>query len=191
MTDTHYQQDRKLLFVNQPVQGQLLRRSFASWIVYHVLLWHSLFLFQWMQNGLGGAAVTFSEAYKNFSLNNYPIAIVALISLPMFLKTTMKLSHSIVGPLVPIVSILRKIRQGESVQPVQLRKSDLTSSLQQELNEFVTWYNFNHSPNRVAQEQSSKRSPSEADLLKQVADLKKTTQGIRALSDEDFTRRPN
>ena len=40
---------RKKKFVSGPIQGRLLLRMGVYWVLYHVILWHALFIFRYVE----------------------------------------------------------------------------------------------------------------------------------------------
>ena len=133
---------RKKLFVSGRIQGQLVFRLGTYWVLYHFVLWHALFAFQYIQTRLSGTlgAVSFQEMYGTFVLQYYPIIVCAVGMFPVFLIDLLRLSHRIAGPLVRFSHSIRGMIAGEEVRRVRLRKGDLLNEFETLFNEYVDVY---------------------------------------------------
>lgn len=120
-------------------------RAVAYWLVYHVVLWHTLFIFEYFHYRVeligGGTPMSLSELYSQFTSKYYPIIVSALGVLPILAIDMMKYTHRIAGPLVNFANVLQRLRQGEHVDHVTLRQGDLLLELQEEFNAFLKFYN--------------------------------------------------
>lgn len=136
---------RKRIFVNCRIQGSVLLRLIGYWAVYHFVLWHSLFLFEFMRYRVemlnGGPLMTFSELYAAFFWKYYPMLLAAVTILPLFLYDSIRTTHRIAGPLLRFKNTLKRLRNGEHIESIQLRKGDLLIDFQNEFNEFLKFYN--------------------------------------------------
>ena len=132
---------RKKLFVSMPIQGRILAQLVAYWAVYHVVLWHGLFLYRYFQFKAdlltNEFQVPFHEFYSQFVLQHYPVAICAVLLFPIVFWDTLKISHRVAGPLVRFRNEFRRLARGERVQPVELRNGDLLTEFSIAFNEFV------------------------------------------------------
>lgn len=136
---------RKSTFVNKRIQGRILGRIAAYWLLYHFVLWNCLFLFHYAQYRLaiahGAPSLSFRQLYGQFCAEFYPLIVCATVILPAFLWDFVKLTHRIAGPLVGFQNALRELRAGRRVAHVEMRQRDLLNEFQAELNEFLTYYN--------------------------------------------------
>lgn len=132
---------RRQVFVNRPVQGRLLLRFLGLWGLYHLVLWHVMFLFRFFQYFRdilnGGAPQSFGGLYMEFAREHYLILVCAVMVLPILLWEVLKLSHRFVGPLVQFKRCLSHLARGERVTEVHIRKGDFLVDLQNSFNEFL------------------------------------------------------
>ena len=132
---------RQRLFVNPSLQGRVISHVAWYWCVYHIALWHAMFLYYYLQYRrellAGGPVQTFSELYCSFAAGHIAVIICAAVVLPVVLWDVLKLTHRIAGPLVRFTSVLRQLSKGESVGRFHLRRGDLLVGLQDALNDFL------------------------------------------------------
>lgn len=139
---------RKKFFINPRVQGLVLRRCAVFWFVYHFLMLHTLFAVEFMKYQLsimnGGNVVSFLNLYSDFLSKYAPLVITSLAMLPVVAIDVLKMSHRIVGPLIPFQRAMQRLKNGEQVDEVQIRNDDLLVEFQQDFNEFLAWYRQQH-----------------------------------------------
>ena len=130
---------RKQLFVSGRIQGRLTTWLVSFWIIHQLVLWHTLFAYQYVQQRLSGAGDTHSLAdlYGEFLGQYYTLMICSLALLPVFCLDLIRLTHRVAGPLVRIQRALREMARGEPVRPIHLRKGDLLDDLVEALNECI------------------------------------------------------
>jgi hypothetical protein len=117
--------------VESKVQRALLRRLLWQWCVFTGLLFTLVIALHYlMQNSAGPQATVFGEIWQRYSL----LIIVTLGLVPYFLYDMIRLTHRVAGPMVRFGNVLRRAAQGESVEPVQFRKSDYWQELAHDLN---------------------------------------------------------
>lgn len=138
-------QSRKKTFVNARIQGRILGRIAAYWILYHFVLWNGLFVFRYAQYRSaitsGAESVPFRELYRQFCVDFYPLAVCAAVILPAFMIDFVSMTHRIAGPLIRFRNALRDLRAGKRIERVEMRKRDMLNEFQSEFNEFLTYYN--------------------------------------------------
>lgn len=136
---------RKSIFVSGRIQGSVLLRFAGYWVLYHFVLWHSLFLFDFIHERAemlnGGVMQPFGALYWSFTLKYYPMLLAAFAVLPLLLYDSIRTTHRIAGPLVRFRNTLRKLEAGERVEEVRLRDGDLLVEFQNEFNQFLKFYN--------------------------------------------------
>jgi hypothetical protein len=132
---------RKKLFVNKFFQGKTIRRVAFYWCTYHLVLWHVMFLYRYMQYRgellAGARAQTFAALYGQFTLEHYAVIVCALAILPLVVWDVLTYTHRVVGPLARFRHCLKLLSHGEVVTQVTIRKGDFLVDLQQSLNEFL------------------------------------------------------
>jgi hypothetical protein len=135
---------RTQILVNRRVQGRVILRVLYLWAMYHLVLWHVMLFFRFIQycaERLGGGATrTFGDLFAEFVHNHYSMLICGVIVLPYLIWDVLKLTHRFVGPLVQFQKCLAGLARGEKVADVRIRKGDLLGELENSFNEFL------HSP---------------------------------------------
>lgn len=137
--------ERKRVFINSMIQGRIMTRVAAYWVIYHLVMWHTLFLFHYFAYRVevvnGAPSVPFAELYGTFCLKYYPIVFSAMACAPLLLGDVLKMTHRIAGPLYRFEKALQAIQAGEEVKAVKLRDHDLLIQFQAEFNRFLDHYN--------------------------------------------------
>ena len=179
---------RKKLFVSGRIQGRLLFRIGLYWVLYHVVLWHALFVYRYLQDRMNGAilneSIPFGELYTQFVADYYPVVLCAVITLPIVVIDMLKMTHRIAGPLVAFQNALRELVAGKAVEQVQLRKGDLLTEFQDEFNAYLdTLAKRRRHESPPGGESEEPSDGAEAQIASQVADLRETIQ--QAISSVD------
>lgn len=172
---------RKQLFVNSRIQGCVLRRFCGYWLVYHFVLWHTLFIFDFLRSGVatldGGEQQPFGEFYAAFFWKYFPLLIAAAAILPLLLHDSLKTTNRIAGPLVRFTNALRSLREKQFVREVRLRDGDLLVEFQNEFNEFLNFYNHDTENSRtILTSVGAQEEPEEELLLRQVREIRAETR---------------
>ena len=164
---------RKKVYVNPMIQGRLLGRMAVYWGLYHVVLWHAMFLYRFLQHRdavlEGAPAVPFWTLYTSFVSHNYPVVVCALAVFPVVLWDMLSQTHRIAGPLVRFQNAMRQMLAGHRVDRIQLRKDDLLMDFQDTFNEFLDWYNSRQPAPRVPA--AAKVPDDHGHLLEELHDL--------------------
>jgi hypothetical protein len=136
---------RKRLFVDSAFQGRLLVRLVCYWAIYHVALWHLLFLFHMMSAAMSHdpivPAKSIGTLYREFAVHHTGIIVCFLVMLPILGRDLLKFSHRLAGPLVRFRNTMQQMADGKPVEPVTLRKHDLPSHFLSVFNKMVTVWN--------------------------------------------------
>lgn len=172
---------RNKVFISNRVQGRLLMRAVAYWLVYHLVLWHTLFIFEYFHYRVeligGGTPMSLSELYGQFTSKYYPIIVSALGVLPILAIDMLKYTHRIAGPLVNFANVLKRLRNGETVNHVTLRQGDLLLELQEEFNAFLKFYNEQHGTadlSAIDSDETTDEESPEEQILQDINALQKS-----------------
>ena len=135
---------RRKLFVDSAFQGRLLLRLVFYWAIYHVALWHLLFLFTMisaaMNHDPSAPAKSLGTLYRDFAVDHSSIIVCFLVMLPILGRDLLKFSHRLAGPLIRFRNTMQQMADGKPVAPVTLRKYDLPSHFLSVFNNMVkTW----------------------------------------------------
>lgn len=159
-------QPRKSLFVDSQIQGVLLRRFCLIWFGYHLALWHFMFMVWFFQQPPGGS---FFGAYRQFTVAEPMLLIVAVAVFPPVLWGWLVLSHRIVGPLVQLRNRLRDMTEGKPAKRLELRPGDLMAELQTAFDNYVAYLeardSHNETQNNGGADDDAARLLSDADEL--------------------------
>lgn len=133
---------RNRLFVNREIQGRLLARTALYWVLYHGVLWMSMFIYRYAEHygavKAGAAPRTFADLYGQFVNEHFSMWICAIAILPIVLWDLLKFSHRVVGPLVRFQRTIESLTAGKKVEEVRLRNGDLLFDLQTTFNQYLT-----------------------------------------------------
>jgi len=131
-------------FVNARVQGRVVSRVAAYWILYHIVLWHGLFVFRYAQVRMSGdesqVLQSVGSMYWQFCIDHVPLLMAALLIMPLFMLDFIRLTHRIVGPLIRTGEALHQLMRGEHVPSVEFRKGDLLTEFETTFNDFLAFY---------------------------------------------------
>ena len=110
---------RRKYFVDRGVQGALIKRLVLQWLMFFAISFTVLPIWQLMLSGefLG----SFSETMLNMWVQSAPVFVILLALLPLFVWDTITLSNRFAGPMYRFHGTLRRLAQGEDVQPLKFR----------------------------------------------------------------------
>lgn len=135
---------RKKRYVNAYVQGRILGRIAGYWILYHIVLWHGLFVYRYAQVRMSAADGETSggvqSVYWQFCIDYSPLLVCSLLIMPLFMLDFLRLTHRFVGPLVRVRDSLIKLMDNERVATVEFRKGDLLPEIQTTFCDFLAFY---------------------------------------------------
>ncbi len=143
----------------------MLRQMTFYWFVYHLVLWHVMFCYRYLQYRgellAGGLPLSFTELYSSFVSQHYSMLVCAVAVLPIVLWDMLKTTHRIAGPLVRFRNVIGQITRGEAVKKVGLRKGDM-------LGDFLV--SFNSLIEYLSQESKTEAMPANSTVEPQVAE---------------------
>jgi len=191
MSEPLKQKKRKKLYINPEIQGRILWRCAFFWISYHFLMLHTLLAFEFFAYQIqimnGGVVVPFTELYSIFLGKYYPIILTAAAILPIFAFDVLKMSHRVVGPLVPFQLAMKQLKNGEHVDSVKIRDTDLLVEFQQDFNEFLAWYNVkNLAQSKSDGTSSTADAHSEEELLTEIETLHREATDQAETTERSF-----
>jgi hypothetical protein len=121
---------RKQHYIDTHVQGALLRRICAHWLVFFFV---SAFAIILLQTLLGDPSKTLMERL-GFETGEFMfMGIVMLAVFPAFLLDTIRFSNRFVGPIARVRRYLRQLRDGETSH-CSFRDDDFWSEMATEFN---------------------------------------------------------
>ena len=124
---------RRQLFVDPRVQGALLARTVAYWGFCLIAL--TLMLLCWRIFTVPGRTFAF---HVNWLWFHYAPAVVAsLLLLPIIVIDSMRLSNRFAGPMVRLRRAMRRLAEGETVQPINFRDDDFWSEFAEDFNRML------------------------------------------------------
>jgi methyl-accepting chemotaxis protein len=181
---------RKKLFVNSFAQGRTVAHVAFYWGVYHLILWHVMFLYRYFQYRgelvAGAAPRTFNELYSEFTLTHFSIIVCGLAILPLVIWDVIKFTHRIVGPLVRLQNCLGQLARGEKVVELRFRKGDLLVDLQNAFNAFLESPYCRGTGDREQNFAGESMVRAEAASDGELIQIENEVQEIRASLQEEF-----
>ena len=169
---------RRKVYVNPMIQGRLLVRMAVYWGLYHVVLWHAMFLYRFLQYRdavlEGAPVVPFWDLYTSFVSHNYPVIVCALAVFPVVLWDMLSQTHRVAGPLVRFQNAMRQLLAGVRVDRIQLRKDDLLMDFQDTFNEFLEWHNSRQPASRTGA--AAKVPDDHGHVLEEVHELQQSVE---------------
>ncbi len=165
---------RKSLLLGGKVQRKVISRLTIYWFLYHFVMWHFLLAYRYVEMFLaqGRPEASFRELYADFTLQNYPILISALVMLPLFLLDVLRVTHRIAGPLVRFQQKLKQMTAGEAVPKMRLRKGDYLQDLETAFNEYIDHYE----QRRLTDSCEFRMTQNDAKLIEKVTELRKAVE---------------
>lgn len=136
---SHHAKARKKLYVSGAIQGRILLRITAYWILYHFVLWHTLFLASGLTQD--GSYTSLSDAYARFFWKNLVLLMCAAAVFPIIFRDMLKITHRVAGPFVRFERALNTMARGEHVEPITLRKHDMVHEFLDVFNKFIEYHN--------------------------------------------------
>jgi hypothetical protein len=166
--------NRNRFWVNSHIQGRILARIAAYWVVYHAILWHAMFVVRYVAYRAAlitgdGEYQSIGQIYSKFTSDFSTLLICAVLLAPAFMYDMIRNTHRICGPLVRFQNSLKKMIAGEKVAPFKLRDHDLLVQFQDVFNEFLEYYNAKVANLPAGEVKLSSR---DAAILEQIAQLR-------------------
>ena len=121
---------RKLNFIDNHVQGSLLRRIFFHWICFFGVLALTIVLLQTL---LGDPALTLSDRLQAQIGEFTFLGVVMLCLLPAFMLDTIRFSNRFVGPIARVRRLMRQLALG-NIERCKFRGNDFWSDMAEEFN---------------------------------------------------------
>lgn len=132
---------RRKLFVNKTIQGRALVHLAVYWGIYHVVLWHAMFVYRYFEyyRGVlnGDQMETFGALYGDFIARHTPMMLCAVALFPIIFYDMLKFTHRVAGPLVRFNNALKALAEGRKVARIKTRDGDLLNEFQDTFNEFL------------------------------------------------------
>ncbi|MFK7767143.1 MAG: hypothetical protein AB8B55_07965 [Mariniblastus sp.] len=123
---------RKKNYVDSHVQGALLRRICAHWLVFFFVAAFAIILLQTL---LGDPSKTLVERLRMETGEFAFIAIVMVSLFPAFMLDTIRFSNRFVGPIGRVRRHLRQLKDGDTTSRCSFRDDDFWAQLAEEFNE--------------------------------------------------------
>lgn len=122
--------ERKKTFVDNQVQGALVRRVILHWVGFFATASIVSFVLQVLSNPLVPLTVHCEELWWTQG----PFLVVMIFLLPMFVLDTIKLSHRFAGPIYRLRQTIRSIADGSPPPRLKFRDFDFWQGLAEDFN---------------------------------------------------------
>jgi hypothetical protein len=175
---------RKKIYLGGMLQGSLVKRLAIGWAVYHVLLFHGLFLVSYLEGTRAPAdseaQQSFLERYESFAWQDRLLIFGALAVGPVLLWDVVRCTHRVAGPLVRLENMLLRMAKGETIREIKFRKGDWLTSLERALNVYLASRTAAASTEKI---EAAPLSQSESAPTPTVSDPRVLAQGDHDLND--------
>ncbi|MDZ4657963.1 MAG: hypothetical protein SH868_10345 [Bythopirellula sp.] len=125
--------ERKKTYVDQQVQGALVRRLILHWLGFFVTASIVTFVLQVLSNPL----IPLSAHVEELWWTQGPFLVVMVFLLPMFVVDTVKFSHRFAGPIYRLRQTIRKIADGGAPPKLKFRDFDFWQGLAEDFNKMI------------------------------------------------------
>ena len=146
-------------YIDKPIQGTLLRRLIAHWVIFVIAFCAVSATLQILLDPLQPIGEKLAECRNNFAT----FVVVSLVLVPIFVYDSIKLSHRFVGPMVRFRSAVRELADGENPRPVTLRAGDFWQEFATDFNRMMTRFSVESSddpsPNKKRESSVSEEVP--------------------------------
>lgn len=160
MIKANRKETRSKLIIDLRTQGQIIRMAAMHWIIFCVTSVALAVFVHYCSNPFAGVYANFINGLKSFA----PVVFVAVCLCPVFVYDFLKLSNRIFGPVPRFHSMIKTMRAGEEVEPLQTRKDDIHADLIADVNGLIALV----SEGRKALRSRDKVEASETDPLSQI-----------------------
>ena len=110
------QHKRSKQLVDRSVQGQLVLRVLAHWVVFLVGSFSVLTVWQLLLSG--DPLNPFSAQMQDIWTHSAPVFVVLAVLIPVFVWDTVKFSNRFTGPMYRLRSSIRDLAQGGEPRPI-------------------------------------------------------------------------
>ena len=124
---------RKKVFVDRDVQGELLRRLAVFWLCCMLYVLLPSLIGQFFKEPDKFIHEQFGAIWFRYA----PVLIAMLVRLPCAVHDLPKLSNRFVGPLYRVRRDLRRLANGENIEPLKFRTEDYWQDLAATINELA------------------------------------------------------
>lgn len=124
---------RRQLFVDAKVQGSLVARTIAYWGFCLIAL--TLMLLCWRIFTVPGRTFAFHVDWLWF--HYAPAVMASLLLLPIIVLDSLRMSNRFAGPMVRLRRAMRRLAEGENVQPINFRGNDFWSEFADDFNRML------------------------------------------------------
>jgi hypothetical protein len=128
---------RKKYFIDRRVQGMLVYRVIAYWLLFvcgmfGLLAGFPLIISYFVQSPVApSAGQVILQTWRSF----WPAIFASALMLPFLLLDIIRVSHRFAGPMVRLRSALRDVAAGKRVEPVVFRYGDFWCEVAEEFNQ--------------------------------------------------------
>jgi hypothetical protein len=119
-------------FIDRQVQGGLVIKIAAHWLLYFMLVLFSIPM--WHMITVSGFSKSFPLVLADSWSQMTPVFLFLAAVLPIFIWETIKLSHRFVGPMYRLHSTIRSINAGEEFRPIHFRDDDFWQEVADDFN---------------------------------------------------------
>jgi len=124
---------RRQLYVDQKVQGGLMLRAVMYWFFFVISV--ALMVTCW--GIVAGPRQTAASLFAGLWWHYAPALVASVILLPIVLVDCTRFSNRFVGPVFRLRRTLKRMANGEQVEPFQFRKNDFWQEIPNDVNRII------------------------------------------------------
>ncbi len=122
---------RKMRLIDTRVQGAIIRKIATHWFIFIGILFLAWPLWNcWITGELKSFPGLLMDGFRQIAL----VFLIILLASPFVLFDLLKLTNRFCGPIFRLHNTVRKIADGEEMEPVQLRQDDFWKEFAGDLN---------------------------------------------------------
>lgn len=121
---------RKRLFVDAEVQGRFALRAVAYWLGCMTIVMGMAMLGRLLMN----PTEPFFTSSESLWACLGPLVLATVLVLPVMIYDILVITNRLVGPILRLRGAMRRLANGESVEPIRFRKGDFWQEFADEFN---------------------------------------------------------
>ena len=141
---------RKRVWIDRQIQGALATRIAFHWFLFAIIVSVLTVFLQFV----GDPLAPLSQHVSNFWRNQGAFLIVIVVTLPVFVYDTVKLSNRFAGPILRMRRVMQEIAQGKPAEKLSFCDHDFWRGLASDFNTLIDRGHFDESSTDAETEQN-------------------------------------
>jgi hypothetical protein len=127
---TNSSERRQRHFVDQDVQGALVRQAIWYWLLATAVFAFVILIFRIFPAWMSGKGPIGTQIWFHV----LPFLVASAVLFPLLVHRAIKFSNRFVGPMQRFRHSLKQLARGEAAEPVELRKNDFWKDVADDIN---------------------------------------------------------